>query len=303
MKWIFVILFFTSHSLAQKCRYDVNIGNFTASVQSVAQVLPHTFSISRPTNSSQSNCPTYYAYFAKGQANSYQRRAYSRGNSLRYNLYRTVNMGNILKDFGDASSNEFLFGSLPQPNTPSTSTMYVEVLDQVSTFSIPPGVYNDTLPINIYALRNNGDIEYQRSAWFTLSFTISRYAEVSIIPVNSPHDSSATTYVMNFGSMVPYQELEADLRVRANVPYGIWVSSLNGGQLRKSPNTTPVPYQIRVGHSNYFTPPTWNRWVLNEGCPSNAAGRAHRVRVKLGNFASLDDGDYEEAITITVQAY
>ncbi len=303
MKWIFLIFFLTSQAWAQDCNYSVNLGNFTASVQPVAQVLPHTFTVSRPINSSESNCPTYYAYFAKGQANSYQRLAFSGANSLRYNLYRNVNMGNVLKDFGDAGPSEFLIGSVPQPNTPNTSTMFVEVLDQASTFSIPPGVYTDTLPINIYALRNNGNIEYQRSAWFTLSFTITRYAEVSIVPVNAPHDPAATTYVMNFGVMSPQQELQADLRVKANVPYGIWVSSLNGGQLRKVPHTTPVPYQIKIGNTNFMTPTTSNQWVLNEGSPSSSSGRPYPLTVRLGNFGSLDDGDYEEAVTITVQAY
>ncbi len=303
MKWVFLIFFFTFNAWSQACNYSVSLGNFTASVQPVAQVLPHSFILSRPTNSSESNCPTYYAYFAKGQANSYQRRAYSGGNSLRYNLYNSVNMGNVLKDFGDAGPSEFLIGFVPQPNSPRTSTFYVEVLDQASTFSIPPGVYTDTLPINIYALRENGSIDFQRTAWFTLSFTITRYAEVSIVPVNAPHDPNATTYVMNFGAMTPQQELQADLRVKANVPYGIWVSSLNGGQLRKVPNTTPVPYQIKIGNTNFVTPSTSNQWVLNEGSPSNTSGRPYLLTVKLGNFTSLDDGDYEEAVTITVQAY
>lgn len=303
MKWYLLIALISVNAWSQNCNYNVSLGNFTSSVQPVAQVLAHTFTVTRPTNSSNANCPTYYAYFAKGQANNYQRRAYSGANSLRYNLYTSINMGAVLKDFGDAGPGEFLIGQLPQRNTPNTSTFYVEVLDQASTFSIPPGVYTDTLPINIYALRKNGNIDYQRSAWFTLSFTITRYAEVSIVPVNSPHDSAATTYVMNFGAMAPQQELEADLRVKANVPYGIWVSSQNGGQLRKTPNTTPVPYQIKIGNTNFVTPPTWNQWVLNEGSPSNAAGRPYRLRVRLGNFASLDDGDYEEAITLTVQAY
>jgi hypothetical protein len=303
MKWIILFLLLTLKAWAQDCRYDVSIGNFTSSVQPVAQVLPHTFAVTRPTNSSNANCAAYYAYFAKGQANDYQRRAYSGSNSLRYNLYNSINMGNVLKDFGDAGTGGFLIGQLPQPNNPNTSTFYVEVLDQASTFSIPPGVYTDTLPINIYALRQNGDIEYQRSAWFTLSFSIARYAEVSIVATNAPHDPTATTYVMNFGEMTPQQTLEADLRIKANVPYGLWVSSLNGGELRKTPNTTAVPYQIKIGTTNFVTPSTSNQWVLNEGSPSTASGRPYRLTVKLGNFTNLDDGDYEEAITITVQAY
>jgi hypothetical protein len=303
MKVLIIVLFLSSTAYAQNCNYNVNTGNFTATLLPQAQVLPQEFTLSRPTNSSQSNCQTYHAYFGTGQANNYQRRAYAGSHSLTYNLYQAVTMGATLKDFGDAGPGEFITGFVPQPNVVNTSTFYVEVIDQSSSFAIPPNTYTDVVPINIYAVRSNGNLELQATRFFTLSFTIPRYAEVSIVPVNAPHDPTATTYVMNFGEMTPHQELEADLRIKANVPYGLWISSLNGGQLRKNPSTTSVPYQIRIGAGPYLTPTSSGQWVLNENSPSTSSGRPYRLNVRLGNFSSLDDGDYEEAITLTVQAY
>jgi hypothetical protein len=304
MKFLIAFFMLTSFDLyAQNCNYNVNVGSFMATIQDAPQVIAHPLQISRPNNSPRPNCGNYRLYFGKGQANNYQRRAYSGGHSVRYNLYQTISLGNVLKDFGDAGANEFISGMVLQPNAVTTSQWFVEVLDQASTFSIPPNVYTDVIPVQVYAVRNNGDIDFQTTRFFTLSFTIPRYAEVSIVPINAPHDPSATTYIMNFGNMTPQQELQADLRIKANVPYGISVSSLNGGQLRKTPNTTPVPYQIKIGNNNFMTPPTWSTWVLNEGSPSTASGRPYRLTVRLGNFTALDDGDYEEAITITVQAY
>jgi len=283
------------------CDLSLSLGNFTASVQDVTQVLPHTLTLSHDENSS--NCRNYRLYFAKGQANSYQRQAYHNGNALPYNLYRTVSLGNILKDFGDAGVNEFLTVSAPNDDVNYTATWFVEVKSKNTLFSVPPGTYTDTLPVNVYNVRSNGNIDYQGSRWMTLSFVVPRYAEVSVVPVNQPHDPASTVYIMDFGDMVPQEELQADLRIKANVPYGMTVSSLNGGYLRKSPNTTQVPYQIQIGSSGWFTPPTWSYWLGQEFSGSPQAGRRYNIKVRLGNFTNLDDGDYEETITITVSAY
>lgn len=298
-----VLLFFSLTGYAQNCNYQLNLGNFTASVQDIGQVLPHTLDLLLPQNSPQGPCENYRVYFAKGQANSYQRRAYSAGNSLEYNLYQSVNMGVILKDFGDAGPGEFITGYAPTKNVSYPSTFYVEVKSKNTLFAVPPGVYTDTLPLNVYAVRSNGSIQYQVSRWMTLAFNVPRYAELSIVPENAPHDPQSTVYVMDFGLMQPQQELRADLRIKANVPYGLRVSSTNGGQLRKSPSTTVVPYQLRFADGAWFAPTNSPSWLGQETSGTTISGRSYKIRVKLGNFAALDDGDYQDTLTFTVEAY
>lgn len=305
MKVLFAATFllFGLRAHAQNCDYNLSLGNFTTSVQDVAQVLPHSLGLLRPQNSPGTPCENYRLYFAKGQANSYQRRAYSGGNSMTYNLYRTVSLGNVLKDFGDASANEYITGYAPSKNVNYQSTFYVEVKSKNTLFNVPPGVYTDTLPVNVYAVRANGDIDYQASRWMTLAFTVPRYAELSIVPENSPHDPQSTVYIMDFGQMQPNQELRADLRIKANVPYGMRVTSANGGQLRKTPHTTAVPYQIRLANGSWFTPPNNSHWLGQEYSGTSQSGRSYRIRVRLGTFATLDDGDYQDTLTFTVEAY
>lgn len=283
------------------CETSMALGNFTASVQDIAQVLPHSITVSHGDNSN--NCRNYNLYFAKGQANSYQRQAYSGGNALPYNLYRTVSLGNILKDFGDAGANEFLTLAMPANDTNYSATWFVEVKSKDALFNVPPGTYTDTLPVNAYNVRSNGTITYQSSRFMTLAFVVPRYAEVSVVPVNQPHNPASTVFIMDFGTMVPQEELQADLRVKANVPYGMHVSSSNGGFLKKTPDTTPVPYQIQIGSSGWLTPTTYPYWLGQESSGSTQSGRRYNIKVRLGNFATLDDGDYDETITITVSAY
>ena len=283
------------------CDYDLSLGNFTAAVQDIAQVIPHSLTISRDANSS--NCHNYRLYFGKGLANSYQRRAYSGGHSLPYNLYRTVGLGNVLKDFGDASVNEYLSGFMPNRYADYNATWYVEVKSKDLLFNVPPGTYTDTLPVKAYNLRNNGDVDYQATRYMTLSFVVPRYAEVSVVPENQAHNPSSTVYIMDFGNMEPNEELRADLLIKANVPYGMSVSSSNGGFLKKTPATTNVPYQIQIGSGGWISPPTSSYWLGQEYSGSSQSGRRYKIKVRLGNFSNLDDGEYNETITITVSAY
>lgn len=302
MKTLLLALFLPLAAWADgDCDLTMSLGNFTGSVQDVAQVLPQSMTVSHGDNSN--NCRNYNFYFAKGQANSYQRQAYSGGYALPYNLYRTVSLGNILKDYGDAGANEFLRVNMPNRNTNYTATWYVEVKSKNALFNVPPGTYTDTLPVNVYNVRSNGNLEYQGSRYMTLSFVVPRYAEVSVVPETQAHNPTSTVYIMDFGTMVPQEELRADLLVKANVPYGMHVSSTNGGFLKKSPDTTPVPYQIQIGSSGWITPPTYPYWLGQEASGSSQSGRRYNIKVKLGNFGTLDDGDYTETITVTVSAY
>lgn len=301
---LLVLLFMiiaTTHSWSQDCGINISMNSFMGNVNDNPQTISHSLSLSRSSNST--NCDEYNIYFGKGYANNYQRKAYSGLYSLNYNLYRTVNQGNILKDHGDASNGEFLYLSAPVTNNAYTSTFYVGIPDLDSIFSTSPsGVYTDVIPIHFYRKKNNGTEEYQTSRYLTISINLPRYAELSIVPENSPHDPNSTTYVMDFGQMQQNQEMRADLVVKGNVGYGVMLSSMNGGKLKASGNTV-VPYQIRVGSGGYFTPGTWQSTVAQRYSGTSNSGERYNLKVKLGSFSNLDDGDYQDVITITVQAW
>ena len=308
MKFLLLGLFLiTGQAIAQSCDYSITMGSFTGNVNDTEQTVSHTAVLTRPTNSSSSNCNEYRVYFGKGNANSYQRKAYNGQYSLNYNLYRTVNRGNILKEYSDASNGEFIANTANNPNTASTSTFFVGFPDLETIFSqSPAGVYTDVVPVMFYRVRQNGNIEYETTRNLTISFNLPRYAELSIFPVNAPDDVNSITYFMDFGTMAQNQELRADLRVKGNVGYGVMLSSMNGGKLMPTAGgNSIVPYQIKVGNGNYFTPsPAGSQFtVAQNNFGTASSGERYNLRVKLGTFGQLEDGDYQEVITITVQAW
>lgn len=301
MKTLFLLLLIPLTSWAQDCGYTISMGSFMASVQEQPQTLAHTLTLERKSPSA--NCENYRIYFGKGQANSYQRRAYSGSNSIPYNIYRSINQGNVLKDFGDAGPNEYITQAAASRNVPYTSTWYVGVNDLDAMFSSPPGVYTDVVPVHIYQVRTNGQVTHQTTRYLTLSFNLPRYAELSLVPENAPHNPSSTSYVMDFGELQPQEVLGADLRVVGNVGFGVLMSSMNGGKLVSGSDN--VPYTISVGGGNYFnlSPAGAHYFVASRNSGTNTSGQRYNLKVRIGNFADLGGGDYQDVITITVQAW
>lgn len=305
MKPVFLLLVLLACAVAhaQNCNLTVSMGSFTAAVQSLPQTLPHSMAITR-TGSNSSNCNDYRIFFGKGQANAYQRAAYSGSNAMPYNIYRTVNRGDILKDFSDAGPNEYLTSNIPTLNVPRSVTWYVGVDNLEKLFNFPPGVYTDVVPINIYSVKSNGTLEYQTTRSLTLSFTIPRHAELSLVPENAPHNPSSTSYVMDFGTLESQEVLGADMRVVGNVGFGVMLSSQNGGRLMNGPYQ--VPYMVSVDNAAYFipTPAGVQYTVAMRGTGTNISGQRYNMKVRIGNIPdNQEDGDYQDVLTITVQAW
>ena len=306
--WILpLLLVVAGGARAYDCGYTIQMNSFLGDVKDNAQTNPHSATLTRGSGSNDNQCKRYQVYFGKGYSNSYQRRAYSGLNSLTYNIYRTVNQGNILKDYGDAGAGEFIDAQSPTQQTPSTITFAISIpdLDDIFTSS-PSGVYTDVVPLNFYSV-NPGEVpKYQTTRYLTLSFRLPRYAELSIVPENSSHNPTSTTYVMDFGNIEQNEELRADLWVKGNVGYGVMMSSMNGSKLVSTagPSST-VPYTIRVGSGSYTTlSPAGNAFTMAQRFfGTNTQGERYNMRVKLGSFGQLEGGDYQDIITVTIQAY
>lgn len=306
----FILLIISKNSFSQDCAYNISTDfYFPVTISDSQQTLPYSLVLSRGQTSNGPSCENYRLYFGKGNANSYQRQAFSGSNTINYNLYKEINRSTILKDFSDAGSTEFITGYAPSKLTPYTSTWYVGVPNIYDNFSSSPaGVYTDVIPVNIYHIKNNGSVEFQTARHVTLSFTVPRFVEMSIVDQNQPHDSSSTTYTMDFGEISSNQQLQADLRVVGNVGYSVSLTSANGGVLK---NTNPssssqISYSIQIGNGSFFSPTNANSpyFLFDTNTPTTIAGNRYPLRVRLATvLADPEDGDYAESITFTIQAY
>lgn len=305
--FMLILLFFAwaESAYSQNCNYQIDLNSsFTAEVNSNEQILAHETSLTRPNNSPTPRCQDYQIYFGKGQANSYQRKAYSGVDSVSYNIYADASKGSVLKDYPDATTGEFLSGRAPSKNTPYTESFYIAVPSMTELFSQGPGVYVDVVALNYYAKRNNGQVDFQTSRYLTIQIRIPRFVEMSLVPENAPHDPNSTTYLMDFGQMNSNEQLGADLRVVGNVGFGVMMSSSNGSKLVN--NQDSVGYQIKVGQGGYQTlSPAGALYQVAQSTSSTSLnGKRYNLQVRLGEVGgNLESGSYEDVITITIQAW
>lgn len=306
MKYLTLIFFlFLNFDLqAQNCNYNANVDFFSGTVSNVEQMVTHKITVSRPGNTPGPNCGNFRVYAGKGQANSYDRKAYSGSHFVSYNIYTSVSGGSIIKDFGDAGLGEFLSASVPQPNSPEEVPFYIRLPDILSIFAKPAGVYTDVIPLNIYAVRNNGNIQFQTQRFMTVSINIPRYAELSLVSQNAPHDPNSTVYTMDFGQLQTNAELMADLIVVGNVGFSVLMSSQNGSQLMNQ--QASVPYQIKVGQAPYLSlsPAGAHFQTAMRYNGTQIQGERYPIRVRLGTVASqLPTGQYQDTVTVTIQVW
>jgi hypothetical protein len=301
-------IFMMTTANAQWCGYGLQVDSYTPiNIQTTAQVISKTITLTRDNNSNTPNCQNYRVYIAKGYANSYQRLASGGSGTIPYNFYSSVNLASIIKDYPDGGPGEFLVGYAPSKNVPYVSTWYISAPSIYSNFTTArAGTYTDSLPVNIYQVKNNGDIEYQTAAWIGISIVVPRYVEMSIVGENQPHDAASTVYIMNFGTMTTNQELRADLRIVGNVGYDFSISSQNGGKLKRSNGGTEIPYTISIANQAFTSLSNANSpyYILGTNDPTDLSGQRYPIAVRLGTVPpNPNDGTYSETITITINAH
>mgnify|MGYP002152372033 CR=1 FL=1 len=303
----FILLLFLSVIVGQKlhaqnCNFNITSSNFVGEVQNNEQVVSYEFQLRRGRNSN--NCRNFRAYFGKGNANSYSRKVFNGSKTVNYNLYQDSGVNNILKDFGDANTGEYLEGNLLNRNTDYTFRVYIKIPNLDSVFSNGPGYYNDLIPINFYGVKNNGSVIYQKSAYVNIQIIIPRFAELSVGPIGASHDPSSTQYTLDFGSIQNNESLQASLNVKGNVGFGIYMSSMNGGKLIN--NNSFINYLVKVGNSNQInlSNPGQSYYMTqrNNGTPQSA--ESFPVTVQLQTLSpNAESGKYVDVITITVNAW
>lgn len=291
-------------SFAQDCDYRMSINNAAIEILDNSQVVQQILSLYRDnTGSGSSKCQNYRIFFSKGNANNYQRKAYSSyGNSVNYNLHRTVNQAGVLKERNDAlNSSEWLDGQAINRNTPYTNSFFISVPGQ-SNSSIVAGHYYDVIQASIYSL-NSGVLTFERTDNLTLLFYITQRVQISIIDEGGTFDAGSTSKILDFGYLSLNAEKGADVRVLANGPYQLKVSSQNNGQLKLSAGDL-ISYSLRVnGAAISLAGSSSSPVQIGTGDATATSGDLYNLKVKIiEETKEKSAGMYQDVLTITAIA-
>lgn len=303
---VFLILCFLS-SLAfsqTDCDYRVSISNVAVEVLDASQVIQQPVTLVRDNSGSgSSKCESYRIFFSKGLSNNYQRKAFTLfGNSFNYNLHRTINQSGVLKERNDAvTTNEFLDGRAPSRNTTYTNYFFVSVPGLSST-SFPSGYYYDVIQASIYSSQN-GVLYFERTDNLSLLFYVNQKVQVSIIDEGGTFDASSTSKILDFGLLSLNAEKGADVRVLANGPYQLRLSSQNNGQLKLGAGDL-ISYSLRVNGTNVSLAASSASPVqIGSGNATSSTGDLYNLKVKIiEDTKNKSAGMYQDILTITAIA-
>jgi len=249
---------------------------------------------------------SYFTTFSAGQGGSFAPRLASdgAGNSLAYYLYDDIAMRNILKDLSiSPTSAEVLLGNFPDSSKFQTQSWNFSVAIPAGTFPVA-GTYSDTVVMTLYpgTLSSHGTAADQSS--FSLTLKVPKLMDLSLVAVNSFFDLNSVALTMDFGLLSAGSARSADLVIRSNAPYGVTVTSLNGGIMKINDPTdaSTVPYIFDVNGVAKNLPAGTAASIASGMAPTGFEGTRFRLTFTIGDFGMATEGTYSDVLTLTVIA-
>ena len=188
---------------------------------------------------------------------------------------------------------------LPAPLAPSAQGQVEFQIAMLRGQFAAPGIYRDTLDLELHALDANG--QPQGAPLQTTALAIA-YTVPRVMSVNIRGGELATT--LSFGTLAKGQQRGVEIQARSNQGYQLDVTSDNHGALALTPkapgHSWTVPYtaalagqplDLAAGTSLRSLPPTR---------PESDAG--YPLTVTIGDTGQKRAGRYEDVITIEIRA-
>lgn len=302
-----MFLFMTANSAwadDPKCDFTLSLPNATVQPTNSLQTLQQTFNIERE-DPSNGNCSRYRIYFGKGFANDYQRKAYnSLMQAYNYNLHQNSNLSGILKERNDAlNPSEYVSGNSPNRQTTYQESFFLALPALSSQTNQKAGQYLDVVQLSIYRIKNNDELEFEKSQNFNVLINIPVALNISLVNEGDPFNINATSKMLDFGILEVNQELGADIIVNSNTPYQVKVSSFNNGKMVLG--TSQIGYQLNVNGTNInlATSKTSPVTMATGTSPTIVAGTRFNAKIKIMSIpANPETGVYTDSITITAIA-
>jgi spore coat protein U-like protein len=300
-------------SLLSQNAFTANDCGLTLNTTSVTIAWSPSFSsqaVGLTLSKSEQKACHYVIAFTKGSAPDYSSRTMtSGGNTLRYQLFGDVGQSLILKDLIDAtSSNEVLSGQLPAGDHTSISlTYYVQIpQDPLNMPSYKPaGVYLDSYAIKLWDKPFGSAQQHAPvvSANVTLTTTISKMLDLSIVNTGSSFDPAQTAKSLDFGALTTGKTRGLDLLVRGNAGFAITFSSENNGALKHlNPGVSEmISYRTKINGTEYGLSSSQSSpvTVISGNGQTSAAGIQHSVLFEILSTLDRMAGTYRDNITVT----
>lgn len=301
----FIVLYLLFAKAFALCNFDVDSNAINETVTSINTESVQTITTSRSNGTGANNCAYSLFFFSKGNANSYNRKAFNNfGEGLNYNLYQGTSQFGILKDAYDfQSSNEYLKTYIQRPGENFQSQFYFYLPGTTNSTMVRGGTYTDQISINVYRQGMNSSwAYYEFTRILPITINVPKSVNISLVDSGSPIDLNSTFKNIDFGNLETNESKSFDLMVASNAGFRISLSSLNNGKLKNTTNNSyNINYTLKLNGNTVNLSSSANTPVL-VATGSGVTGN-NGVRLPFSvNIGSVDEeqwGDYQDYITIT----
>lgn len=301
---ILAIVFICQFIMArQKCHMSIDINNVNVDPSTFQNTIPVTTSMRRTHNSSEHLCNYYFYDFSKGNANSYQRFLENRnGDRISYNIFKSTDFQNILTEVADMNSNsDAIWGWVLATNQNFSNTLNLKI-NYNPSFMYPSGTYSDNISVNLFSGLPFNDPLKEDSANINFSFVVASAISLSLVDVGGVFVEGDTEQLMDFGVIENGETLEADLKVKSNAGYKVYMKSENKGKMKHESVNDSVTYRLYVDNSSVnLNAGGKGSKVADKSGVTPIDGDNLRLKVVMGDPSGRATGVYTDFVTITAE--
>lgn len=302
MKILLSLIFIFSAHARSKCNMDLYIGSVSIDQNSysAAQSIPISM---RRTQYNNFLCYLYFYDFGKGNANSYQRvLENSNGDTISYNLYKPNDFQNILTELSSMNQNSDAIWDWDFNAYQNYQKSFSLNINYNNTLIYPAGNYTDSVRVRLYSGLPFNDPVLEDTATFNINFSIQPSIALSLVDVGSPFTDGDTVQLMDFGVITTGEIMEADLKVRSNAGYRVYMKSENKGKLKHQTLNDKISYTMKANTTNVnLNAGGKGDKVADKSGVTPAGGDNIRIKVTLGNPGNANTGVYTDFVTITAE--
>lgn len=235
------------------------------------------------------------------------RQLHAGAGALRFNLYTTTTLTNILRDVPSAGPNDVISGSFGNGGTNTVILTYYFGIAPLQV--VPPGSYRTTMQFRLFQgnLMSNTLVQ---SLNVVHQSSVPPVTDVSLAGAGQPFDplrrvASFDLGVLNSGVRGALRQASGNLQVRTNSGYLVTLQSQNSGALRIGPgDANAIKYTLTVNGAVADLTGGRPVSVASGAGVTSAAGIGHSIVVSVDlsqpNLARASAGSYSDVITISV---
>jgi len=255
----------------------------------------------------------FFITFSTGQSGQFANRYLLdpvSGGIMYYQIYDNAAARRILVDLSAGpSSSQVLSGSFTDAEAGAgggtTKDMTFVVILDPDQFPLA-GQYSEEVRLELWAGTAENPLGGGPEATVIMSMSaqMDQVMDMSLVSSGGAFDAASTELTLDFGELYAGSRRYADLMVRANSGYSVYMRSQNSGvmMIQDVSDTSTVPYALSVAGGGVDLSSGADVPVVSLGGPSTIMGDRYTIGVEIEEFGMATEGFYTDMLIITVAA-